>query len=777
MPEKENQRDRGMGPEDRISLPSLLDPERKKQVARYVRHGWDRVEGNERRRQNELKVNWLRYSGDSFAQIHPRDPDRLWSPSVNIQERNTPPTVNKLRRTTHRYMAQVTADEPVIEAHPASHSEEDRMAAEAASHLLAGEWERMRLQSWFQRAVLASAIMRSSFICVEWDSHSGDPVPAQKYIRDPETGKSRLRYVDSEGFPVETPEEAKKIRLGNMRPEVLTPFNVRWSGGLWAHDADEVWIGRIVTLEKLYEMFPESMDIPISQLAKDVPPEADIWMEDLRGMNPDSTNTKVREDRFADEGDIDEDYHDPTTGAQVVEEARQLDILKRRVFMLSYMRPPSKSYAGGAHLVVVGQHLLWQKKLAYPVLPLAHFKLLDEIADPQGTGMIDLLKEVQELLDFVHGHVLRFLQTLKRRWFVPISSNVTARDLNSPTGAVVRYNAKAGPPIPEQNKDLPSDFAKYIQIFEDMYNDMSGIHETSQGKHVPGVASGRHAEALRAGDETLMGLTRGTMKVGLEHLGRVILEMGKKHWTVERRVRYFGPERGYIERAFSSADFGDTSDVRLKRGTLLLLTPAQKLETIYAFVQMGALDAKEMRQLAPFGDIAGIRFSEDEHYKNAEREAAQFLRGPSPEIVQIHEAYTVRMQGFEQMQQQISQAPLPPEALAEQISVITEQAVQIEEEYQAALAKVMAPPRPWQLADLRIIDAHTTVRARVLAGQKAEELPPWWMEAFEQRLMQFFDAQMSLLGGPAPPPEAGGAEAAPPNADPNALPPEGAPPG
>ena len=127
---------------------------------------------------------------------------------------------------------------------------------------------------------------------------------------------------------------------------------------------------------------------------------------------------------------------------------------------------------------------------------LSILDFLDEIADRQGVGLIDLLKDPQELLDFVNGHILRYLQSMKRRWFVPMGSNVSARDLLSPTRSIIQFNSKAGTPIPEQHPQLPRDFSEWADRFDELFDDMSGIHDTTQGKHVPGVTSGRHAEAL-----------------------------------------------------------------------------------------------------------------------------------------------------------------------------------------------------------------------------------------------------------------------------------------
>jgi hypothetical protein len=103
-------------------------------VSKFVRGRWNRLDEVMRRRQVELKVNFLRFKGDPFVQVHPEDPNRTWSLAGSRQR--SLPTFNKLERAVHRYVAQVTADEPVIEAAPASHAESDREAADASTQVL-----------------------------------------------------------------------------------------------------------------------------------------------------------------------------------------------------------------------------------------------------------------------------------------------------------------------------------------------------------------------------------------------------------------------------------------------------------------------------------------------------------------------------------------------------------------------------------------------------------------------------------------------------------------
>jgi hypothetical protein len=223
----------------------------------------------------------------------------------------------------------------------------------------------------------------------------------------------------------------------------------------------------------------------------------------------------------------------------------------------------------------------------------------------------------------------------------------------SPTRSIIEFNPHAGQPIPEVQPEIPNSMVTFVERFDTEYDDQLGIHDTLQGKHVPGVSSGRHAEALRSGDETLLGLTRTQIKLSLERASETILAIMQREWKTERRVRYLGDNREYIDLAFRGTDFGKTGKVTLKNSTLLMLTPAQRMDTIMALAEAGALGADEIRQLAPLGDVMGISLAEDVHYQRARRQNSRFLIGPPGKLVKAREDYEEALEMAMAQQQQV----------------------------------------------------------------------------------------------------------------------------
>lgn len=705
----------------------------KKKVAKMVKSRWQRLDKVIKRKQVELKVNFLRYQGNQLAQVHPRDPNRIYIPDTGGKRQ--PPALNFLRRSVHRYVAQVTADEPVMEAVPSTHSDKDRDAAEAATHALRGEWHRMNMNRELQRVVHIASIFRSGFWFFEWDNTAGGRVKAEKFFTDPDTNEKYLSFVDSDGDPVEDPEDAANIWQGNARVEVMTPMNVRWNGGRYAHEAKELMVGKLVRLRDLYETRPETREMKLEDLLAGVPRDAEKWLEDTRGENF----------RAGTDKDLDEELGDLGEGATGHELEDDSGLLDRPVFMMHYFVKESKTYPKGYHVITAGKKLLHRGPRRYNTMPIAHFKLVDEVNEPLGVSLIDMLKDPQELLDFVRGQILRHLQMMRRRWFLPQQSNVSARDLMNPDKTTITYNAKVDPPKAEDQPELAESFFSFLEKAEENFDDIFGIHETTQGKHVPGVSSGRHAEALSSGDMTLLGLTRTQIQNALEQSALVLLGMMKKEWTRERRVRYMGEGREYIDKAFSRTDFRETGDVRLKESTLLMLTKAQRLETIFAYGEMGVLTPQDIRMLAPLADTAGINLSEDEHMQRARRQNERFLDGPPEEAEDAFEDFRTEMDRLDSELETLSAKGLAQDESA--VLALQQEAQQAEAKLEGVLSKFM-PTHSISEDIPEVAQIHVEQHARALAQEKVDRMPDWWVERFEQHLQE----DMQPL---QPPPEEG----------------------
>lgn len=716
----------------------------------YVKRRVKRLDKPFKEKLAVLKVNWLRYKGYAFVQVHPSNNTQIWAPPV-VSRRA--PTINKIERGVDRYVAQITADKPVMEGVPASHKQEDRDAAEASTAAIRSEWQRMKLNAKLQRSVTFSAVMRSSFWFFQWDPSSGDTQPAMKYFKT-QNGDRVLLPVGSDGKRVSSVADAARIRSGNMTVKILTPANVRWAGGERVDDATEVMVTEVLKLRDVFEQLPSTRKAKVRDLldGDDKPVDAMDWMTDIKAneFGRDS-HRSAYDDSYAG---------DAATGESIAPDSGVLD---EPVVVTHYFRKRGGDYPNGYHVITAGGFKVYAGTLRYGIIPLTQFKFLDDLMDELGRALVDILKDPQELLDFVNGQVLRYLQMLKRRWFVPIYSNVKARDLLSPTRSIIEYNPAGGAPTPEVNPEIPNSMVEFVQRFDEDFRDQIGLHATSEGKHIPGVGSGRHAEALRSADETLLGLTRIQIIQGLERAGVIMLAIIKKEWKQERRCRFFGDDRAYVDMAFRSADFGDTTEVVLQASTLLMLTPAQRLETIMTWAETGLLGKNEIRLLAPLNDVAGISLTENKHYQRARRQNTRFLMGPPEELVTARKQYETALEGYAKNKSGIDQAAglgMPGQTVEVAMNLIASGMAATEMTWQEMTKRYAFNHEPWE-DNTNIARIHAEVHAEALASDKAEMFPDWWRDLFTQHAVIEWKIGFPEQQPSPPPPEqaAGGTPA------------------
>jgi len=687
-----------------------MDTER---LGKWVRSRWDRLNKQEEERAVELKVNYLRWKGYPFVEAHPNDRSKLFLPPGRKNAK--PQGHNRIERGVDRYVAQITVDEPLLEAIPGPGAEdEDDDATEAATFAIRGEWQRLNNNTKMKKRMFSAAIYRSAFVHYFWS---------------PAVGSTQTKPSEGEDEEEKTPEPK-----GHIDNEELTAFQVRWSNGYdYAHDAPEVMIGRLVTLRDLFELYPEARSLKLTDLSHEPPPDASEYLEDLSGK---SGSTEFREgssETGPDDGDL--------TGEDLGGESPLLD---RKVFHLIYYRHRSATYPEGFFCHVVGKAVPSDKSRGTlrkfegrP--PIAHYKFLHHPVDKYGRSLVDILRATQDMLDWVNGQVLRYLQSLRSRYFVHITTDVNRRDLESAQDTVIPWSGNQ-PPQRETPPQMPGALFEWTDRVGQAFADDLGIHESARGIHVPGVQSGEHVAQLRVGDETILGLTRDQMVEGLQQEGRVILRMIKNFWSEERQVAYFGRDKPYVARAFRGSDFDQTGDVMLVRGTLLMISPQQRAQIMSQMVSLNLLQPEEVRQFMPTNDVAGFRLQEDPHFMRARRQNERFLVGPPEEITSAVERIEGQMEEVASVMGNLSDQVESGETeadprLALGLELLTQRANELEEQRVATINQVGFEHRGYESSPF-IARTHFFEHAKALARARTRRFPAWWVELFERHAIE-----------------------------------------
>jgi hypothetical protein len=431
------------------------------------------------------------------------------------------------------------------------------------------------------------------------------------------------------------------------------------------------------------------------------------------------------------------------TGEELDHNDRLLD---RRVFYLCYHKNKSATYPKGFYGYVVGRVLIPDGRgpLRWGIVPLAHYKCMEDLADALGLALVDLLKDGQLLLNFVHGQILRYTQWMRGKVLVPMQSLVKRSDVEGPS-TMISYNKNAGAPEVMQIPQMPAALPEVLRIFERGFDNDAAESDVTRGVQVPNVRSGDQVESLRSGALTVLHLTRIPMVEGIEQEGRIILKATQREWTLPRQVRYLGRDRDYVREAFAGTDFETVDDVRLAEGSLLMITPEQRAQRLEYYHQAQVIDGTTLRRNLPLADTAGVSLSQDKHYMRARRQVKRFLKGPPPALLAAYDRFAAeaglleaelgKLEAEAQAAAAVAQAdPAGVEvtpAAGEDLEALRAQLDRLTAGWEAELARHLPTRMGFEdAADIAAVRYEEFSRA--LASERAEALPGWWRDGLDR---------------------------------------------
>lgn len=700
------------------------------EVGPAVVDAWKAQDPIIRRRSAQWRVNKLRRQGVVGARIT-KDKDqrtwRVWAPPSS-----TPmlPTMNKAARLCRKIVAQLFADPPVAEATPQTDADEDRAAAELATRVLndLGTEANLANDQSARLAVDLSCDYGSAFRRFYVDpqalrvpmavqaspqvealplDENGEPVVAAG-VTNPETGAAYpppfvRRYVTEDGTLVDDPQ-ADGVRMTwapKLRREILTGAHVRPlpATALDVWEAEGVIVGGLRRVRELKAQFPEEF----AQLSDEDQAKLTLTLsESEKDLIP--TGVKEAELRRA-EGD------DAYT----------------RVLTLYMLQSPE--YEQGAYLIIAGDGVkLFRGPWVDPNtdegldLPLDQFKQLDTGLDFWGDGMMTALGVGNELRAVPQGTFLDHQEKLtRRRTFLPTTSTLHPKDLQSPTYTVLPINP-GGAPIYEQLPDFPVIAEKMLNMVTAEMDDEAGLPDLAQGVNPPGVTSGLHAQRIL--EQVQVGFTgiRQNTARGLERGWRIQLQLLKAFFPVPQVVRWLGDDSAWKVREWLGTDFRGTKDVRIQRGSFTGLTPSAKAALAESFFAIrdpqtgqALLTMEELRRVV-IGNVGGlIGLQDNPHWQRVRRQLEQWKQGPSERAQTAARALV--LSGPRVAQVDANGQPVPPP------DPIAQEAAQV-------LVPVPADDDP-EIARVRYFEL-----GRVIASTTFAKFPPAWQQPLAQEYLR-----------------------------------------
>lgn len=598
----------------------------KKKTPKLLQRMWDGQDPFFDIRFAQWKVNTLRHMGYPNVALTQNDGKFDYYIPPNITPDHVP-VVSKLAQINRQLTAILFADPPAPDVKPASWSDDEIYAAQIARRVLEDVEGETMLNDVKQarRAFMKANDYGSGFVYYFVDPKGGGKVPIQieahpasdhvtSALNHPETGEPLpppyvKRYVRKDGSLTGNRSEAAMRDQPVLKSRVLTGRNVRFvphnAADIW--DADGVLIGEFLTWGRLKNLFPKEL----GNLSEED-------QEAIRGYRPNRA-----EDIAAWGQDLD-------SGTKNLDE--------RLVWVMTAYFKQTRDYPEGAYVVAVGNKVLihrgpWKTELEDGTvevceIPLTQYAQWGEGRDdPYHVGTSELIGRGEEFRVAQIAAILDHLDRLNnRKIFLDVHTIMNESDLMRKDKKIVRTNGDA--PQYEDVPTVPAAVTEWTDRFDVVMDQAIGIGETTSGLESPSVKSGRHALAIVQQAQAALSEPRQNIIQAYERSGRIKLQLIRKYFKNPREAGWTTEDDEFRLDSWSRIDLGHARDVKVRAGSMTMLTPVAKAQLAEHYYAMGMIDQFTMYDIFS-NSLGGTLGIEDEPTRlRIRRQISEWKSGP-----------------------------------------------------------------------------------------------------------------------------------------------------
>lgn len=415
--------------------------------------------------------------------------------------------------------------------------------------------------------------------------------------RVPYTSAPVSRYVREDGSLTDTPAEAARMWAAFPRSYVVGPQNLRFMP-YTAHtigDCLGVQVAMMLPYLDAYRLLPDAIDA-LSAEAREA------WLayrpEDWRELLPEHLRAVI--------GTLEQDKDN------------------RLVFVLWTWYIQSAQYPEGCVHVALGPQATamaerWSEtasdgNVTPLMLPVAQFKHLAEGGIGHGSGLMNIVGPGQEMLAAQVGIILDFEERVRnRKTFLPTNSLLTPSQLR--TGAAILPINAGGAPSYEEVVPVPREVFELLGVVDKAMEDMAGLpNGAASGMQSPEVQSGRLAYAIISQVHAGLSEFKQNVERGYTRMCRIELQELRRLVTKERQLRWSGEDGSYRLEAWTGAHLATSVDIRVKPGTMTMLTAPAKADMLDKLLASGSIVKEQYDELST-GLLGGSVGVEDDPFR------------------------------------------------------------------------------------------------------------------------------------------------------------------
>lgn len=437
--------------------------------------------------------------------------------------------------------------------------------------------------------------------------------------------------------------EAKKDKIGQIEPRIISPFNFFIDP--LANEVDDAEYCGYATYKSLGE------------LIKNYPDKAEELKKNATNNLDDDLTFGKKKDNVKNQLLYVECYFKD----YAVDTTIETDEDTGDKYKVSKMK-----YPNGRRVIIAGDVLLYDGKNPYGRFPFLSWSCYKLPGQFWGMSEVEMLVSVQKEICSLYNDVIDNAHLNGNApWIIDKNSGVEKGSLTNDKGLVVRKNAgtevrrEAPPPMPGYIQNIINDLKYDVQV-------ISGVFDATRGERPTSVNSGVAIQALQDSSQGRIRLKTQNLEYLLAELGSMWVSYIQQFWVVPRTIRIMGAEYNpdekpiiidgqpvvfrEIDKDMIDGDF----DIQIKTGSTMAVNKSARFEQILRMAQTPAEDGMPLidrRIVLEYSELDNVddiiaRFEQQAELQAQQREREQELQAN----LQMQQQQLNHQQDIENMQ-------------------------------------------------------------------------------------------------------------------------------
>ena len=551
---------------------------------------------------------WISYDRNSRKIVE--------KPKENWEERVT---INRIRPAIRTELAKITKSKIQFTVIAATNDDDDIDAAKVGTQVLEHIWRKTNMNEKRFKAALWQITTGTGILKHFWNSKLGDEV--------------ELNALDDEGnFSLD--EQGQEVtsgsRLGDVDSSVVSPFDFKFDPSADEFD-DATWCceSKLRTTDYVMEEY-----------------EVEVGHE----SNLESTN--LFNGILAN-----------INGSNNVD-TKPIKI-KNSVVVKEYWEMPSRKHPKGRHITIANGKLLQYEDMPYRRLP--YFVIAHNLVP----GRVHGSSNIEDLIPVQREHnktrtQRRLNQTRTGNQRMLVEANSLLNDPTNEPGEILEYRQGAQKPDWEIPPHEPGHIQAELELQLRDFEDISGVHEVSNGQAASGVKSGIALSFLAEQDDTKLGPIIHNIESTYEKMAQFTLELVQENYLEPRLIKIVGKNNQVETKDFQGSDLRGNTDVRVVAGSAMPKSTAARQDFVLNLWDRGILsDPQKALKLLEFGNIEEIYDDLSIDVNQAKAEQKQWINSDFSHMTRDfynHEVHVMEHNKFrksveyEELEPQVQQA-------------------------------------------------------------------------------------------------------------------------